>query len=70
MIKIKTEMYVPPGMYCKNRNECRFFKISTNKYDSGREYCELFGPYTKTESNGKPLKCEKCLLATRKAMEG
>lgn len=69
MIKINTEIYVPPGMYCQNRELCGFIGM-TDWLKTNMLYCSLFSTVLEEAAKGKQLKCEQCLLATRKAMEG
>lgn len=52
---------VPSGFYCqKGKKRCLRMKR-----ENQRPYCELFYPYLEEDSEGKVVKCEKCLLAER-----
>ncbi|MBP1562060.1 MAG: hypothetical protein J6C96_12575 [Oscillospiraceae bacterium] len=53
----------PSGFYCMN-NQKKCSRINTQ---GNKPYCEIFYPFLDTDSNGKIIKCEKCLLAERKA---
>lgn len=64
-ITTKVTYDCPSGFYCWNgKNKCIRLK-----FESNRPYCELFFPFLDDDSNGNVLKCEKCLLAERKARE-
>lgn len=60
----KVELYCPSGFYCmrNGRNKCPRLRFQNNK-----GYCEIFNPFLDTDKDGNVLKCERCLLAERKA---
>ncbi len=64
-ICVQIDASVPSGFYCeKGKKRCyRLNKDSAYK----SPYCELFYPFLAVDSEGKILKCEKCLLAEREA---
>ena len=59
------DWYVPTGFYCvkDGKNKCS----RLNVYGTGQCYCELFYPILEKDYSGNVLKCDKCLLAERKA---
>lgn len=58
------DLYCPSGFYCmrNEKNRCSRLHLENDK-----PYCEVFYPFLETDSNGNVIKCEKCLLAERKA---
>lgn len=64
IIKTELEQYVPSGFYCTKNG---ISKCGRMRIDNNRAYCELFYPFLVADSFGNVLKCEKCLLAERKA---
>lgn len=59
------EIDCPAGFYCKKgRSKC-----SKINYQNGLSYCELSNLFLDKDSKGNIIKCDKCLLAEKRARQ-
>lgn len=63
-IEVEIEQYCPSGFYCMRNASNKCLRLN---FQNSRPYCELFYPFLDTDYSGNVLKCERCLLAERKA---